>query len=233
METISTQAAMARRENQSVLGDKDFLLKISALGLMIVVLASYVVFQGFSTVDKLSFSQLQHDKTLSPKLQHVETNINGNAVDLEIKAADFEGVENLSLSEIEKMDRSESLVTQKSGTKLVSAQVATPKKKIFISSQSVGSLSLIKKKFYATHNISFSLLLAEKFYGQKAYKKALKWALISNEIDGNNERSWLLFAKSKAKLGKKQDALNALEVYFKSHPSVKVKKAFADIEKTI
>ena len=234
MESISSQIAMNTQEH--VLDDKSFIIKFVFLMLMIVLLASYVVFQGFVTVDKLSLP-FNASSFSSLKLESIEKNLNGNMVDLSINESDFEGLAELDLSDIEILDTTSNIILQETKVEKVAtskSEIKKPvtKKKVFISSQNVGSLSFIKKKFYATNNISFSLLLSQKFLEKKEYTKALKWALISNEIDETSEKSWILFAQSKVKLGKKQDAVNALGVYLKNNNSIQVKKILDDIEKT-
>jgi len=233
MSSISSQIAM--NENVHILNDRSFVIKFFLLMLMIVTLASYVVFQGFLTVDKLSLP-FNTSSFSSLKLENIERNLNGNRVDLEVIEADFEGLAELDLSDIEIMDTQVAVVA--ASTKQLAADtqksaIVKPvkKKKVFISSQNVGSLSFIKKKFYATNNVAFSLILSEKFLEKKEYEKALKWALISNEIDEKNEQSWILFAKSKMKLGKKQDAINALNIYLKNNSSTVVKNVLDDIKK--
>ncbi len=233
MESISSQVAMHKEEH--LLDDKSFMMKFLFLMLMIVLLASYVIFQGFITMDKLSLP-FKSESFSSLKLENIEKNLNGNSINLTVEKSDFEGLADLDLSDIEILDSTSTPVVEhrttekKSRVKTVSSQVSK-KKRVLISSHNVASLSFIKKKFYATNNIAFSLLLSEKFLEKKAYKKALKWALISNEIDENNEKSWILFAKAKMKLGKKQDALNALNVYLKNSNSTQVKKFLDDIKK--
>jgi len=237
MESISSQVNM--NINEHILDDRSFIVKFVFLMLMIVSLASYVLFQGFVTVDKLSLP-FSTSSFSSLKLENIEKNLNGNSVNLTIEESDFEGLAELDLSDIEILDTKSSEIVQiekvASAEKSTATQSAVKKqatkKKVFISSSNVGSLSFIKKKFYATNNITFSLLLSEKFFEKKEYKKALKWALISNEIDETSEKSWVLFAKSKMKLGKKQDALNALNVYLKNSDSTHVKKILDDIKKT-
>jgi len=234
MESISSQIAMNTQEH--ILDDKSFIIKFVFLMLMIVLLASYVVFQGFVTVDKLSLP-FNASSFSSLKLESIEKNLNGNMVDLSINESDFEGLAELDLSDIEILDTTSNIILQETKVEKVAtskSEIKKPvtKKKVFISSQNVGSLSFIKKKFYATNNISFSLLLSQKFLEKKEYTKALKWALISNEIDETSEKSWILFAQSKVKLGKKQDAVNALGVYLKNNNSIQVKKILDDIEKT-
>ena len=233
MQSISSQVAFSA--NEHILEDRSFIVKFVFLMLMIVILASYVLFQGFVTVDKLSLP-FNTTNFSSLKLESIEKNLNGNSVNLTINESDFDGLAELDLSDIEILDVpsvTEKKVTHpvKEKAVVVKKIAAAKKKKVFISSQSVGSLSFIKKKFYATNNIEFSLLLSEKFFEKKSYAKALKWALISNEIDEASEQSWILFAKSKVKLGKKQDAINALNMYLKSKNSIQVKKILDDIKK--
>ena len=230
MESISSQIAV--NEQNNILEDRSFIIKFAFLMLMIVTLASYVIFQGFVTVDKLSLP-FNTNNFSSLKLESIEKNLNGNVVDLTVTETDFDGLEALDLSDIEILDiKAETPISVDKVVATKSAVVKKEKKtKVFISSQNVGSLSLIKKKFYATNNITFSLLLSEKFLEKKKYKKALKWALISNEIDGKSERSWILFAQAKVKLGKRQDAINALNVYLKNNTSTQVKKILDDIKK--
>ncbi len=66
--------------------------------------------------------------------------------------------------------------------------------------------------------------LAKNFYKSKKYQKALKWTLITNEIDSKNEDSWIMFAQIKVAQGKKQDAVNALNEYLKHENSAKAAK---------
>lgn len=94
--------------------------------------------------------------------------------------------------------------------------------KINIQTQEVETTTYLKEKFYSTHNIVFALMLSEEYYHLKDYKNALKWALSANEIDPQNERSWILFAKAKAKLGSPTEAIKALNVFQKSSPSSKI-----------
>ena len=233
MESISAQVAMSQADQ--ILDDRSFIVKFVFLMLMIVSLASYVVFQGFITVDKLSLP-FNTSSFSSLKLESIEKNLNGNSVDLSVSESDFDGLAELDLSDIEILE-TQSIAAEKPSVAKRSAvakahvQKSVKKKRVFISSQNIGSLSFIKKKFYATNNIDFSLLLSEKFLKKKEYKKALKWALISNEIDENSEKSWILFAKAKMKLGKPQDALNALNIYLKNNNSVQVKKVLDDLKK--
>ncbi|MCI6988645.1 MAG: CDC27 family protein [Campylobacter sp.] len=68
----------------------------------------------------------------------------------------------------------------------------------------------LEDKFNQTKDIAISLELSQQAYDRANYTEAIKWALVSNEIDKNNVKSWVLFAKSNYKLGRKNDAIVAL-----------------------
>jgi len=94
-----------------------------------------------------------------------------------------------------------------------------PKGIIKIETQEVNSLQYLKEKFEKTNNIIFALMLAEEFYNNKNYVESNKWALVANHLDSDNEKSWIWFAKSKLKLGQKEDAIVALKAYLKTNKS--------------
>lgn len=93
------------------------------------------------------------------------------------------------------------------------------KPKIVIQTNELKDLNNLQEKFYQTKNIIFALMLAEEYYHNKDYKNSLKWALISNELDSKSERSWIIFAKSKAKSGQEKKAIQALKAYLKTNPN--------------
>ncbi|MDR1555094.1 MAG: hypothetical protein LBS39_03595 [Campylobacteraceae bacterium] len=89
-------------------------------------------------------------------------------------------------------------------------------KKIIIETSSIQSINELIKKFEDTNNIIFANMISEEFFEKKEYRKSLEYALKANGIDPKNELSWIMFAKSQVKLGKKEDAIKALEVFTKS-----------------
>ncbi|ATB69576.1 putative transformation system protein [Sulfurospirillum diekertiae] len=94
-----------------------------------------------------------------------------------------------------------------------------PKGLIKIETHEVNSVQYLKDKFEKTHNITFALMLAEEYYAMKNYTECNKWALMANNVDPDSEKSWIWFAKSKVKLGHKEDAVLALQAYLKSNKS--------------
>lgn len=125
--------------------------------------------------------------------------------------------EDMELSDI---DEEEILYneTQPSPPKETLIQIETQKPKISIESSEIQNYSSLKERFYETENIIFALMLAEEYYHNQDYKNALKWSIRANNLNSNNERSWIIFAKSLAKNGSSQKAINTLKAYLKTHP---------------
>jgi tetratricopeptide (TPR) repeat protein len=85
--------------------------------------------------------------------------------------------------------------------------------KIFIETNDISNIEELIKKFEASNNVVFATMISEEYFERKDYKKSLEWALRANEIDSQNELSWIMFARNQVKLGKKEDAIRALEIY--------------------
>lgn len=100
----------------------------------------------------------------------------------------------------------------------------TEEKKIHIEIKpsSADTTKYLKEKFDSTGNIVFALMVSEEYYHMEQYNDAIRWALTANELDPKNERSWILFAQSKAKLGHRKEAIMALEEFLKSNNSGKI-----------
>ncbi len=86
------------------------------------------------------------------------------------------------------------------------------------------------KKFERTKDPKIAIFLSRIYYKDKHYKKALEWAVIANELDNSNANSWILFAKSSVKLGKKEEAIKALETFLSKHKSYKTKRLLDEIK---
>jgi len=234
MSRISTIVSEHERQSSS---NNSFAYKFSFLLIIIVGLSAYIIIHGYNVVDALSSPY--KDNTPLATLESIEREINGNSVDLLVIEDDFSELASIDLRGIRLFESTEQDVV-KNNQSNKSYQTVTPashtkpaKKKVFITSQEGSSLSFIKKKFYATNNAAFSIKLAKKFYESKKYKQALKWSLITNEIDAKSEESWIMFAKIKEKMGKKQDAINALNEYLKHEHSKKAAALLRKIQKSV
>lgn len=237
MSRISTIVSESERK---ISDDKSFMKKFSFLLATIVGLSAYIIMQGFNAVNDISLPYT--DSTNFVSLEVLEREINGNSVNLAVIEDDFSELASIDLSGISLFESMKKepvqSVTQNHVQSIKAVETKAKKseinkKKVFITSQDGNSLSFIKKKFHATNNALFSIKLAEKFYESKKYEKALKWSLITNEIDSKSEQSWIMFAKIKEKMGRKQDAINALNEYLKHGKSQKARSLLKEIKKSV
>jgi len=230
MSRISTIVSQNERKNMDNSDNNDsFIYKFSLLLVAIIILSAYIIVQGLYSIDNLSHSYDKREGLVS--LESIERELNGNFINLVIVEDDFSELSSIDLSGIVFASnrvqpyQNQVQITAPVQSVVYEKSLEEPKKqKVFISSQEGDSLSFIKKKFYATNNSMFSMRLAKSFYKSKKYQKALKWTLITNEIDSKNEESWIMFAQIKVAQGKKQDAVNALNEYLKHENSAKAVK---------
>jgi tetratricopeptide (TPR) repeat protein len=102
--------------------------------------------------------------------------------------------------------------------------------KIFIETKNVNHLEFLEDRQNKNPDINNALALATEYYKSGEYAKTLKWAMNANSQDSKNEKSWMLFAKASYKLGRKQDAINALEKFNQTSPSDNVKTLINQIK---
>lgn len=118
------------------------------------------------------------------------------------------------------------IVFQDSYVKAKIKHTVRKKKKILIEMKDKNDGNIagdIENRFEYSKEKKDSLFLAKYYYGKKEYKKAEKWALETNKLDNTIEESWLIFAKSQAKQGKRLESLRVLKAFMKQSGSVKAK----------
>ncbi len=105
------------------------------------------------------------------------------------------------------------------------------KSKIIIQHQdSRKDIQDVLKRFHKNNNPVLSLFIAKKYYELQEYKHAYDYALITNNIDSHIEDSWIIFAKSLVKLGKKQMAIDTLKQYINHSNSKKASMLLQNIQ---
>ncbi len=104
------------------------------------------------------------------------------------------------------------------------------KKIVIKTTDSKNFIDSLIAKFEKEKSPKIAIFLSKHFYKEKNYKESLKWAIRANELDSNSEDSWVLFAKSSIKLGKKEDAIKALKAYLSTHNSFKVEELLNSIK---
>ncbi|MEO1954853.1 MAG: CDC27 family protein [Campylobacterales bacterium] len=90
----------------------------------------------------------------------------------------------------------------------------------------------VERRFKRTHNINDAMFLASMYYKKRNYRKAIYWSMKTNKLDRNIDESWLIFAKSKVKLGKKNEAMKVLRAYIKRSNSYEAKKLLKKLIKS-
>jgi len=115
---------------------------------------------------------------------------------------------------------------------LESEQIVEEKpKKILIKRQNKqNDINEIIKRFKKNNNPALSLFIAKKYYELGNYHQSYNYALITNQINKEIEASWLIFAKSLVKLGKKDLAIRTLQEYVKSSHSGSAKILLNEIK---
>jgi hypothetical protein len=112
--------------------------------------------------------------------------------------------------------------------------VEKPRKKMhlnIIESSSVSAYKDVEKRFYQSHDTDDSLFLAKSYYRKRNYKKSEYWSLQTNKVNTNIEESWIIFAKSKVKLGRRNEAIRILTNYTKRSNSSAAKNLLYKLKK--
>ncbi len=93
------------------------------------------------------------------------------------------------------------------------------------------TIKSVEKNFSKSRSYYDSLFLARAYYKKGNYTKSQKWALVTNDLNSKLEESWLIFAKSKAKLGQRREAQQVLSAYIVKTNSAKAKALLLKIKK--
>lgn len=88
----------------------------------------------------------------------------------------------------------------------------------------------MKKRFKSNKNPQIALTIANFYFNKKDYYRSGYWALVANKIDRRLDESWIIFAKSKVKLGKKKEALRILNSYYHNNPSALILTLIGNIK---
>ncbi len=95
------------------------------------------------------------------------------------------------------------------------------------------TLKYLIERFNEKRDPKLAAYIAQSYYKKKDYNEAVKWSIMANSLDPSDEGSWLLYAKSKVRLGKKQDAIQALKTYLNQYSSPKVKAYLHNLEHSL
>jgi tetratricopeptide (TPR) repeat protein len=91
-------------------------------------------------------------------------------------------------------------------------------------------ISNVIKRFKVNNNPALSLFIAKKYYEIGNYHQSYNYALITNQINKDIESSWIIFAKSLAKLNKRDKAISTLKEYIKVSDSYNARLLLQEIQ---
>lgn len=122
----------------------------------------------------------------------------------------------------------------KTATGLAVVEKVKPSKKIhfeIIDADSSVACQEVESRFSVAPDTDDALFLARVYYEKGNYKKSAHWALETNKLNGDIEESWLIFARSKAKTGQKNEAIRVLSQYAKKSNSVEANKLLHELKR--
>jgi len=102
------------------------------------------------------------------------------------------------------------------------------KKEIIEKKDKVKKEIVIKSKNLPSYNVCIKL--AKKYYEKGDYKQALKWAKNANIQDNKKAGSWIITAKTLYKMGKKDEAIKLLEIYYSYTQDEKIKNLIKNMK---
>lgn len=92
--------------------------------------------------------------------------------------------------------------------------VKKPKKPLLqITTSTADTKTVLLKNYSVKKDYTSALRLAEYFLKKRDFLKALYWAKNANKLDSTKENSWIIYAKAKYALGKKEDAIDSLKTF--------------------
>jgi len=132
----------------------------------------------------------------------------------------------------EKKPKMTIVVSDKSGAAVSSSHARSPKVQLKVTEvKSKKVVKQIEERFHVARDYDDAIYLAKYYYQKRRYKKAEYWAMQANTIDSTQEESWMIFAKAKAKRGRRAEALKVLQAYYDRSGSARVKDLIDRIRK--
>jgi len=216
------------------------------LSIFLLLLISFT-FLNYKEIDFLKFNDkskievVTNNSTtvlIDKALTTLETNkskVNEVLQTTETKPMTIISYENGSIEIAEDLPIPEDIETiEEPKVKIETTTIQEPRKKMhldIIETTSVSAYKDVENRFHQTHDTDDSLFLAKAYYRKGNYKKAEYWALQTNKVNENIEESWLIFVKSKVKLGRKNEAIRILTAYIKRSNSAEAKSLLHKIKK--
>ena len=216
--------------------------------LAVIIFLIFLIGSTFLLKDSDLFSQklipiFGENRNSFPKLLHSHIWIDEALSDLQMEENEvLETLKPTVKTSIDKSDISTLEVVEDisqpkelSKTKPVIKKTKKPyRKKValnIIKSSSPSSYQDVEQRFRELHESDDSIFLAKTYYKKGEYKKAIRWAMATNNIDANLGESWMILAKAKDKLGYHHDAIIILKGYIKRSNSTEAKRLLVQLKR--
>ena len=98
------------------------------------------------------------------------------------------------------------------------------KNKISLHVKEVKSEDALLERFRAAGDFESSIALARLYFKKQNFEKSIYWSKKASKLSSSKDTAWLIYAKSKRAIGKKNDAIEALQLYLEYFSSNEVKK---------
>lgn len=119
----------------------------------------------------------------------------------------------------------------KKNTAAVKAPTKAPNKlQIQTKKSNASAIDKMIEVFNKSKNPNYAIMLSDEYYAQKKYAEAEKWALTANDLNKDDARSWIAFAKAKYQQGAKNIAIDILRNYNSRMPNDAVTTLLRDME---
>lgn len=119
---------------------------------------------------------------------------------------------------------------KKNTTQAKTTSKAPNKLQIQTKKSNASAIDKMIEVFNKSKNPNYAIMLSDEYYAQKKYAEAEKWALTANDLNKDDARSWIAFAKAKYQQGAKNIAIDILRNYNSRMPNDAVSTLLRDME---
>ncbi|BBG64920.1 transformation system protein [Hydrogenimonas sp.] len=97
------------------------------------------------------------------------------------------------------------------------------KRKVVLEVKEVADIEALKERYANSPGYEVALKIAESYYDEGDFENASVWARKANLLDRDDERAWLIYAKSEYALGREERAKRILRLYldYKESPAAR------------
>ena len=165
-----------------------------------------------NTLQNLSNSALVNSQNIALNSQNLTLNSSNLSQQNLPQNLNSNDSQNLNLQDL---NSQQTLNSNASNAQEISLTPKKAKPKIRFTEMNASKLEI---EFTQKAELKTALNLAHLHLENKDYEKALQWSFKANAMDKNEPKAWLIYAKAKFALGKKDEAKRVLQGFMKHYP---------------